>query len=113
MKNKNDEKSLNIQLLGLPRCLSGKESACNVGDLGLIPGLERSTGEGNGYPLQYSGLENPHGEKSLEGYSPQGCKVLDRTEQVSTTQQAHNTSRIINRNGTSHHKRPSKLSQVR
>ena len=36
-----------------------KESACNVGDLGSIPGLARSPGEGNGYPLQYSGLENP------------------------------------------------------
>ena len=35
-----------------------KESACNVGDLGLVPGLERSPGEGNGGPLQYSGLEN-------------------------------------------------------
>ena len=35
-----------------------KESACNVGDLGLIPGLGRSPGEGKGYPLQYSGLEN-------------------------------------------------------
>ena len=37
----------------------GKESACTVGDLGLIPGLGRSHGEGKGYPLQYSGLENP------------------------------------------------------
>ena len=37
----------------------GKESACNVGDLSLIPGLERSPGEGNGYPFQYSCLENP------------------------------------------------------
>jgi len=37
----------------------GKECACNVEDLGLIPGLGRSPGEGNGYPLQYSGLENP------------------------------------------------------
>ena len=37
----------------------GKESACNVGDLGLIPGLGRSPGEGNGNPLQYSCLENP------------------------------------------------------
>ena len=36
-----------------------KESACNVGDLGLIPGLGRSPGEGNGNPLQYSCLENP------------------------------------------------------
>ena len=37
---------------------AGKESTCNVGDLGLVPGLERSHVEGNGYPLQYSGLEN-------------------------------------------------------
>ena len=37
---------------------AGKESACSVGDLGLITGLGRSPGEGNGYPLQYSGLEN-------------------------------------------------------
>ena len=37
---------------------AGKESACNVGDLGSIPGLGRSLGEGKGYPLQYSGLEN-------------------------------------------------------
>ena len=37
----------------------GKESACNVGDLGSIPGLERSPGRGHGNPLQYSCLENP------------------------------------------------------
>ena len=37
---------------------AGKESACNMGDLGSIPGLGRSPGEGKGYPLQYSGLEN-------------------------------------------------------
>ena len=37
---------------------TGKESACNVGDLGLIPGLGRSPGEGQGYPLQHSDLEN-------------------------------------------------------
>ena len=36
---------------------AGKESACNAGDLGSIPGLERPPGEGNSYPLQYSGLE--------------------------------------------------------
>ena len=44
--------------LGFPSGSAGKESACNVGDLGLIPGLGRSPGEGKGYPLQYSGLEN-------------------------------------------------------
>ena len=45
-------------LLGLPCGSVGKESACNAGDLGSIPGLGRSQGEGKGYPLQYSGLEN-------------------------------------------------------
>ena len=43
---------------GFPGGSDGKESACNVGDLGLIPGLGRSLGEGNGNPLQYSCLEN-------------------------------------------------------
>ena len=44
--------------LGFPCGSTGKESACNEGDLGSIPGLGRSPGEGNGYPLQYSGLKN-------------------------------------------------------
>ena len=47
-----------IHIQGLPGCSAGKESACNAGDLGLIPGLWRSSGEGKGYPLQYSSLEN-------------------------------------------------------
>ena len=42
---------------GFPGGLAGKESACNAGDLGLIPGLGRFPGEGKGYPLQYSDLE--------------------------------------------------------
>ena len=45
-------------LNGFPHSSAGKESACNAGDLGLIPELGRSPGEGKGYPLQYSGLEN-------------------------------------------------------
>ena len=45
-------------LLGFPGGSSGKESACNVGDLGSIPGLGRPPGKGKGYPLQYSSLEN-------------------------------------------------------
>ena len=44
--------------LGFPCGSAGKESACSVGDLGSIPGLGRSPGEGKGYPLQYPGLEN-------------------------------------------------------
>ena len=55
----------------------GKESACNAGDWGSIPGSGRSTGEGNGNPLQYSCLEN-----SMD-YSPWGHKELDTTEQLS------------------------------
>ena len=44
--------------LGFPCGAAGKESACNVGDLGSIPGLGRSPGEGKGYPRQYSGLKD-------------------------------------------------------
>jgi len=45
--------------MGFPCSSVGKESACNTGDMGLIPESERSPGEGNGSPLQYSCLENP------------------------------------------------------
>ena len=45
-------------MYGFPNGSAGKESACNAGDLGSIPGLGRSPGEGKDYPLQYSGLEN-------------------------------------------------------
>ena len=51
-------KKLFIYLWGFPCGSEGKESACNAGDLGSIPGLGRSPGEGEGYQLQYSGLEN-------------------------------------------------------
>ena len=47
-----------LVFLGFPCVSAGKESVCNVGNLGSIPGLGRFPGEGNGYPLQYSGLEN-------------------------------------------------------
>ena len=47
-----------LHFLDFPWGSAGKESACNVRDLGLIPGLGRSPGEGKGYPLQYSGMEN-------------------------------------------------------
>ena len=61
------------------------ESACNVGDLGVIPGLGRYPGGGeHGNLLQYSCLENPHGQRSLAGYSPRGCKESDMTEQLNT-----------------------------
>ena len=54
-----EEMAPHSSILGLPlRGSAGKESACNVGDLVLSPGLGRSPGEGKGYRLQYSGLEN-------------------------------------------------------
>ena len=53
--------------LSFPSGSDGKEFDCNVGDLGLIPGLGRSPGGGHGNPLQYSCLENPHGQRSLAG----------------------------------------------
>ena len=72
-----------LVFLGFPGGLDGKESTCNVGDLGLIPGLERTPG-GHSNLLQYSCLENPHGERSLAVYSPWSCKESDTTEQLST-----------------------------
>ena len=60
----------------------GKESACSAGDLGSIPGLGRSPGEGNSYPHQYSCLENPHGQRSLAA-TVHAVTASDRTEQLS------------------------------
>ena len=57
----------------------GKESTCNVGDLGSIPGLGISPGGLHGNSLQYSCLENPHGQRNLVGYSPWGLKELNMT----------------------------------
>ena len=74
-----------LPLWGFPGSLDSKESACNVGDLGSILGLGRSPVGGDGNPLQYSCLENPHGQRSLVGYSPWGCKELDTTEWLTTS----------------------------
>ena len=73
-----------LHILGFPGGWDNEESTCNAGDLGLMPGLERSPGGGHGNPLQYSGLENPHGQRSLVNYSPWGCKESDMTEWLST-----------------------------
>ena len=61
----------------LPCGSAGKEYTCNLGDLGLIPRLGRSPGKGNGYPLQYSGLEN-----SMDCIV-HGVAESDRTERLS------------------------------
>ena len=67
---------LSLGLMGFP----GKESTCNIGS---IPGLGRSPGGGHDDPLQYSCLENPHGQRSLVGCSPWSCKESDMTERQS------------------------------
>ena len=69
--------------MGLPQRLRGKESTCNSGDLGSIPGSGSSPGEGNGNPLQYSCLENPIDKGAWEGYGPWGGKKIDTTDRLS------------------------------
>ena len=72
---------MDIKLLGFPGGTDSRESACNEGNPGLIPGSGRSPREGNGNPLQYSCLENSR-QRSLVGCSPWGCKESDTTEQL-------------------------------
>ena len=57
-------------------------NARDLRDAGSIPGLRRSSGEGNGNPLQYSCLGKPHGQSSLMGYGPQGHKEFDTTKAI-------------------------------
>ena len=59
--------------MGFPGGSDGKESMCKAGDLSLNPGLGRFPGEGTDYPLQYSGLENTSGQRSLAGYTVPGA----------------------------------------
>ena len=69
---------------GFPGGSDSKESAWNLGDLGSILGLGRSSGGGHGNPLQYSCLENLRRQRSLLGYSPWGHKEQDMTEWLNT-----------------------------
>ena len=66
----------------LPGGSDGKESACNTGDRGLIPGSGRSPEEGNGYPTPIFLLGEFHRQRNLVGCSPWGCKESDMTEQL-------------------------------
>ena len=70
--------------LGFPGSSDGKESACNAGHLGSIPGLGRSPGEGHGNPIQYSSLENPM-ERSLADNRPRGHKESDTTDRLTVS----------------------------
>ena len=71
-----------VFIMGFPCGPAGKESTCNAGDLGLIPGLGRSPGGRHSNPLQYSCLKNPHGQRSLVGYSSGDRKELDMIERL-------------------------------
>ena len=69
-----------VLYLGFPSGSAGKKFACNAGDLGSIPGLGRSPGEGNGYPLQYSGPENSMvvgSQSTTERLSLSLCIILE------------------------------------
>ena len=69
---------------GFPPGSDGKKSACRVGDLCSIPGLGISPGGGHGNPVFLPA--DPHGQRSLAGYSAQSCKELDMTEWLSAAQ---------------------------
>ena len=71
---------IRMVICGLPGGSAVKNPSANAGDVSSVPKLERSPGEGNGNPLQYSCLENPYGQRSLGDYSPWGHKESDATE---------------------------------
>ena len=80
----------------------GKEYACNARELGSIPVLGRSPGGGQDDPLQYSCLENLHGERNPAGYSPWGCKESDTTEHIYTVRHTGRIYRGLNESGQGH-----------
>ena len=82
--------------LGFPSGSAGKESPCNVGDLGSIPGMGRSPRGGHGNPLQYSCLENSHSQVT---WGPWGRKESDMTERLSLHFSSHNLQKYLACNG--------------
>ena len=81
---KNGDRLLEFVVMDFPQIeiLICKNLNHNAGDPGLIPGSGRSTGEGNGYPLQYFLPGEFHGQSCLAGYSPRGLTELDTTEKL-------------------------------
>ena len=75
-----------LESMGFPGGSNSKETACNAGDPGSIPGSGRSLGEGNGSPLQYSCMENSMDRGAWQAIVQWGCKEPDMTEQLSLTQ---------------------------
>ena len=72
--------SIEFYKQGSPGGSDGKESTCNVGDLGSSPGLRRYPGEGNGYLPSVLSPEEFHGQRRMADYSPWECKESDMTE---------------------------------
>ena len=86
--------------LGFPRDSDAKESACNVGDPGSVPGSGRSSGEGNGYPLQYSCMENPV-DRGAWWATVHGVTESDMTKQLTHTRthtHTHTHTRMLRMN---------------
>ena len=86
------EEGISSIFLGFPGGSDSKESTYNAGDLGSIPGLGRSRGEGHGNCFC---LGNPHGQRSQAGHSPWGRKELDTTERLSTAQRFLSFSFVV------------------
>ena len=78
------------------RWSSGEESTCQCRRFRFVPSVTKSPEVGNDNPLLYSCLENPHGQRSLEGYSPWNCKELDTTEHKHTTCTLYRSLQIMN-----------------
>ena len=78
---------MNSEPMGCPHSSVGKEWACNAGELGSIPGLGRSPGEGNGYPLQYTCLENPMDRGAWRATICEVTMELHTTEQLTAEAQ--------------------------
>ena len=83
-------KRVYLERKDFPHSSVGKKSACNAGDLGSIPRSPRSSGEGNGSPLQYTPPGESYGQRSLAGYSPWDHKSrIQLSEQTTTTHTFH------------------------
>ena len=104
---------LSFTVVGFPCGSDGEESSSNERDLGSIPGLGRFPRRRAWQPTQYSCLENPHGQRSLAGYSSWGCKESDTTELLST----HTTPQLRIQDPpqvfSHHHESPAPASQVK
>ena len=83
----NSEKTHQAKEILVPIAQLVKESTCSARDPDSIPRLGGPPGEGNAYPLRYSGLGSPYRQSNLEGYSPWGHKESNRTERLSTAQE--------------------------